>query len=459
MSIQKSIYEKLILESSDGSRSIDISKGAISIDYYEDIFSPTITAKIKIVNTGNTITAEKGNSKQSIYNGLPLRGGERVSLKIAGNSSKNPGLDFSKRPENYFYVSKISDVITETNQESFTLHLVSREALTNETARVGKKFSRSLKISDSVNQILKDILKTNNFKSENIEPTSNEYGFIGNMRKPFTVLVWLASKAVSGSSKDADASAGYFFFQNQNKFQFQSTDALIKKPIRKTKNGQEVVYTYNQVNLPYDENNKKTDNYFNNLNYFVDTDQALVEKLRLGTYSSYRIYYNPLTFEIKPQEFKGENYSGSKTASLGRPLGEGKNFLPDLSKGGSSPSNKKLQDSPTRIITAVLDLGTLDPEASQKLNADPGKNQSQSLMRYNVLFTQTLNVIVPSNTNLRAGDVIKCNFPKVTQSTAKEYDPETSGLYIIKELCHHFDSRASYTSMKLVRDTFGPRKN
>ena len=26
---------------------------------------------------------------------------------------------------------------------------------------------------------------------------------------------------------------------------------------------------------------------------------------------------------------------------------------------------------------------------------------------------------------------------------------------MIKEICHHFDTTASYTSMKLIRDTFG----
>ena len=124
MSITKSIYEELILESNDRSKTIDISTGAISIDYYEDIFSPTITAKVKVVNTGNTIVPEGGENKQSIYNGLPLRGGERLSMKIAGNSTTNPGLDFSKKVEDYLYVSSITDVISETNQESFTLHLV-----------------------------------------------------------------------------------------------------------------------------------------------------------------------------------------------------------------------------------------------------------------------------------------------------------------------------------------------
>ena len=112
----------------------------------------------------------------------------------------------------------------------------------------------------------------------------------------------------------------------------------------------------------------------------------------------------------------------------------------------------------TRIITAVYDVGTMDPSVSTEINSDQTLYQSQSLMRYNILFTQTLNIVVASNTNLRAGDIIECQFPKITQSDAKEYDTETSGLYMIKELCHHFDANNSYTSMKLVRDTFGINK-
>ena len=101
MSIKKSLYDELILESNDRSRSVGLIGGAILFEYYEDVFSPTITAKIKVVDNGNVIAPQSNpdGDKQSIYNGLPLRGGERLSLKIAGNSSTNPGLDFSKRVE------------------------------------------------------------------------------------------------------------------------------------------------------------------------------------------------------------------------------------------------------------------------------------------------------------------------------------------------------------------------
>jgi len=447
MSIQKSIYEQLVLESSDRSRTIDISTGAIAIDYYEDIFSPTITAKVKVINTGNTIVAEGGTGRQSIYNGLPLRGGERVLMKIAGNSETNPGLDFSKRVDDYFYVSSISDVISETNQESFTLHLVSREAITNETIRVGKKFKVDNSISDSVEDILKNYLKTN--KIGTINKSSNKYGFIGNMRKPFTVLVWLASKAVPESS--GSATAGFLFYQTRDGFQFRSIDDLINQEPRTDTNNNRVVFTYNQVNQAYDENNNKVNNNFNILNYYVEKNQNLLEKLKLGTYASQRIFFNPLNGSITgpgQDVFKFQNYS-DKTSNLGSKI-----KLPPLSEG----SEKTLGDTPTRIITGILDVGTLNSDISTDVNADPTEYQSQSLMRYNSLFTQTLNVVVPSNTNLRAGDVVECQFPKITQADEKEYDTETSGLYMIKELCHHFDANNSYTSMKLIRDTFGINK-
>ena len=447
MSIQKSIYEQLVLESSDRSRTIDISTGAIAIDYYEDIFSPTITAKVKVINTGNTIVAEGGTGRQSIYNGLPLRGGERVLMKIAGNSSTNPGLDFSKRVDDYLYVSSITDVISETNQESFTLHLVSREAITNETVRVGKKFKIDSPISDSVEDILKNYLKTN--KIGTIDKSSNKYGFIGNLRKPFTILVWLASKAVPVSS--GSATAGFLFYQTQDGFQFRSIDNLIEQTPRTDVNDNRVVYTYNQVNQAYDENNNKVNNDFNILNYYVEKNQNLIEKLKLGTYASHRMFFNPLDFSFSnPEEgkFKLEDYAG-KTNNLGSQI-----KLPPLSEG----SDLTLGDVPTRIITAVYDVGTMDPSVSTEINSDQTLYQSQSIMRYNILFTQTLNIVVASNTNLRAGDIIECQFPKITQADEKEYDTETSGLYMIKELCHHFDANNSYTSMKLVRDTFGINK-
>ena len=83
--IDKSIYEKFIIESADGSRNADIKEGVVAFTYFENIFSPYLTARVIVINTSGAIEGEDGNS-QSIYNGLPLRVVERVVIKIAGNS-------------------------------------------------------------------------------------------------------------------------------------------------------------------------------------------------------------------------------------------------------------------------------------------------------------------------------------------------------------------------------------
>jgi len=437
--INKSIYEQLFIESADQKKTVDIKLGAVSIDYYEDIFSPTITAKIIVTNTGNSVPGSDNQGRpdgelQSIYNGLPLRGGERVALKIAGNSEKNPGLDFATKERDYLYVSSITNVFSETQRESFVLNLVSREAITNETSRVVKKYQTSSPISASVENIIKEYLKTN--KKIDVDQTSNKYGFIGNLRKPFTVLVWLASKAVPEMAKE-NSTAGFVFFQTKDGFHFKSIDNLITQTPKAT-------YVYSQVNVSA----AQVDADFNILSYYTNRNQNLLEKLRLGTYSSYRSFFNILDFTFtSPEEglFKLEDYAG-KSKNLGKKI-----TLPKISPG----ANETLGDVPSRIITQILDIGTMEKGVSEEPNSDPFKYQSQAIMRYNVLFTQTLSMTVPSNTNLRAGDIIECLFPKTTISDKKEYDQDQSGLYMIKELCHHFDTTGSYTSMKLIRDTFG----
>ena len=135
----KSLYDELILESNDQSRTVDLTAGALIFEYFEDIFSPVVTAKLKVNNTAESI--EKDGVMQSIYNGLPLRGGERLSLRIKANTSSNKDLDFASRIEDYFYVSSISNVEKTQDAESFTLQLVSREAITNETSRISKKYA------------------------------------------------------------------------------------------------------------------------------------------------------------------------------------------------------------------------------------------------------------------------------------------------------------------------------
>lgn len=441
--IDKSIYEIMTLESRDGKKTVDIKMGTVSVDYYEDIFSPTISATLVVTNSGNSVPGSdnQGNpdlvcmnpdgEMQSIYQGLPLRGGERVELKIAPNSATNLGLNFSG--SNNLYVSSVGNVISENQRETFVLNLVSKEAIVNETQSVTKKYPTSSPISASVENIIQEYIGTNS--QVQIDKTSNKYGFLGNSKKPFSLLVTLASKAVPEISKD-DSTAGFVFYQTRDGLFFKSLDSLITQQPK-------AVYTYTEINKSSSERN----NDFNILAYNTNKNQKLLENLRMGAYATERIVFNPLTFQTTIQNFGKNEYTG-KAKNLGKEID-----FPKISF--SEAAALDLGQVTSRKVASIADIGTFDTEVSTDKNADSTKYQSQSLMRYNTLFTQVLTMTVPSNTNLRAGDIVECQFPKTTTSKKKEFDQEQSGLYMIKALCHHFDSTGSYTSLKLIRDTFG----
>ena len=430
--IDKSLYEQFEIEAVDGSKSADIKAGVVSFNYYEDVYSPMITAMVVVVNTGNVIEGDDGKM-QSLYNGLPLRGGERMTIKVAGNSASNEGLVLEN-----MYVGSIENVMIDAERETFTLRLVSREAITNETVRVGKRFLPTTKISDSVEDICKNYLSTD--KLYDVDETENPYGFYGNMRKPFTIMTMLASKSVPGNVSGRDATAGYFFFETQQGFRFKSIDSLIRNEPFDTK------YTYAPGIIDSNDGSKD----FKILEFSTSKNQNLLENLERGAYCSHRIYLNPLTFEYTAASqriFKLDDYSG-KIENLGEDIDV---VLPSLSEKDS----RTLASVPSRYVCGILDIGTTDTKVSELGNADPARIHSQSMMRYNTLFTQILTMTIPLNTNLMAGDILECEFPRIDVEDRKEPDQEQSGLYLIKKLTHFFNAEGSYTKLQLCRDTDG----
>ena len=423
--IDASIYEDITIESGDGSRTVDLKLGVVALRYFENLFSPTISVEITVTNTGGAVKGKDG-SLQSVYSGLPLRGGERVFIKIAGNSNTNKGIDLSDEP---LYVSKIANVIREGQRESFTLKLVSRESITNETSRVYKKFKRA-PVTDHAKTIVKESLLSE--KTLNSDDAINQYGFIGNLKRPFDVLTMLASKSVADTGVP-----GYFFYETIDGYNFRSIDKLIVEGKASPK-----AEYYHQEDQNY---KKSTDDRI--LSYAVTRNNDLLEKLRMGTYASFLAQFDP--YESKFSRL----IEGKRTI---------KDFAEKATFLGDEPDVPQLfgangagfDNIPSRIFSSVLDIGVMEKDVSKAPGNDAKNYQRDALFRYNYLFMQTLEMTVPLNTTLSVGNVIRCNFLKVS-SNNKEFDRENSGLYMIKELCHHFDGTQSLTSMKLLRDTFG----
>ena len=418
-------YKKVEILSLDGNIRIDLTNSILFCDYFEDILSPCITMTMQIV------------SNYSIFNEIPIRGGEKVVLDLDTPSGK-----FLLDGDYGLYVYKVSALVTDGTKEMFTLHLVSREVLTNETVRVQKKYEKR-PISDHVTSILKDVLKTNKFKSENIEKTANSYSFIGTLKKPLHILTWLGPKSIPGSSSNSGNSgtkgkgvAGYLFYETKDGFNFRSIDTLVSPTNSQSgSTSKENIpkYIYTQVVDALDPQNNLII-----LNYNFEKNIDLMKSLRVGMYSNVTYFYDLYTNTIQGIEY----YMNEEV----------KHTL-----GGNSklPYPKQFGSKPSRILLRSSDKGILDPN-NDKIDAGrDNTDMAKSFTRYNLLFTQALNMTVPLNVNLRAGKIIYAQFQKVEASKDGQVDEEQSGNYLIKELRHHFESGQLVTSLRLVRDNYG----
>ena len=439
MSIKPSLYKILTIKK-DG-RDADFRLAATSIDFYEDIMCPTVSCTIQIANSGGVIKNEETGKKVSLYEGMKIRGGEQVEILIGANSYTNEDLDYSTVQP--LYVNGISNLIRDDRSEFFKMHLVSREAYDNEVRFLEKNYPKDVKISDHVENIIADSFPLQSGEND-IEATTNNFGFWGNQMKPFDAIIKLASKSTSGEG--LNESAGFFFYQTRRGFAFKSIDSLVSQSVEVPK----YVYTdYNVNSVDFKPRGDLTSLDYKITTFVVNNTGSLIDEFRKGTFSSSRRILDPVTFNIQVDDnFTGNDYSNVNT--LGEAFSESEDSLI-----GGVDFNK----FPSRIITETADIGTSAPGVNREPNQDPKIFASQRKMRYNTLFTQSVSIQVPLNTRLHAGDLVECVLPSIGDSEVVEQDrTQISGIYMIKELCHHYDPRASYTSMMLVRDTFGERQ-
>lgn len=442
MSIRPSIYNLIEILTSD-QRTIDIRNAVVGVDIYEDVLCPTVSAKLTIANAGGSIEDDNG-TLTSLYEGAKLRGGEAVRIFIEPNSGRNVPIDFNTTAP--LYIRKVSNLIREEEKEFFEINLISREAVVNENQFLQKSYSKDVAISEHVANIINESFLSTT--EPTIDLTANTFGFMGNQMSPFEALIMLASKAVplsggGGSASGLSATAGFFFYQTREGFQFRSIDNLISQEVK----GE--FFTTEQVLSTYTEGEIADCK----INFFdVRQNQDIIDKLKKGAYSTDRRYFDPYTFTVDSPKlgsiFSGKDYIEQGAKNLGGLFDPSQLKLTDL--------NLSFTDVPSQINTATYDLGTISQDVTTDRNFDISETESQAKMRYNTLFTQIVDLQLPLNSYLHAGDIIKITVPKITSGDSKDIDTEqVSGLYMIKELCHHFDSKGSYTALKALRDTYG----
>ena len=403
-----------------GKQSVELNAGTISVDYYESLYSPIVTANLVFVDAGGNIEDENGTLKP-VKEALPLEGNEDLSLKI---TTKTGELDFTSK-EDQFKVNRCPVISREANRQTVMLDLKGKKEKANDELPVFDKFKG--KISDTVKKILKEKLELTDDKIE-VDPTENKYDFTGRGRGVLNIVRDLCRRSVP-----VGGDAGYFFYQTKSAFKYKAIDELIKQE-PKTK----VFYT-GALKSDFETGTEDNDNKIM-LEPIFTKDQDVAKALKSGTYRSRNFFFDPYTFIVKEVTYDLEKDGVKET------LGDPPPFADDV-------------ESFTKTNNHILDRGSLEENPSLSINNDPQRWQALSVMRYNLLHSQICSIQIPCNVELEAGDVIEIELETASDNKdLGQFDETQSGKYIILHLCHHFDEKRSVTALTLVRDTYGRRK-
>tara|TARA_B100000424_G_scaffold109662_1_gene82475 strand:+ start:40 stop:1302 length:1263 start_codon:yes stop_codon:yes gene_type:complete len=389
----------------------------INFNYYESLYSPVVSANMMFVDAGGS-TADDKQNVTSIKEGLPITALEDVQVKI---QTKFGTLDFSK---DAFKVTSSPIIDQESNRMTVLLNLINDKEIKNSELPIFDRFVG--KISDTVIKILQQKLQISQDKID-VESTKNSYGVTGKGRGALNIILDLCRRSVP-----VKGDAGYFFYQTQDGFNFKSIDALLSQDPKQK-------YVYSGA---LKENIENSDNDFKILIApSIKKDQDITKALKNGTYVNRNVFFNPQTFEHSEIVFSVDKDGVKKTL------------------GGDLPVKPEDVKGFTKTNHHILDIGSFEVQ-NQNPNNDPREWQATSQMRYNLLHSIVMNIQIPCNTELRAGDVVEIDIESQQEDKVDSpSDEQQGGKYLILHLCHHFDTLRSYTSLTLVRDSYGIRRS
>jgi len=418
-----------IFSNKDQSKTVSILNGVVQLLYYESLLQDSVMATVSFTDSGSAI------DNKSALEGLPIVGSEKVEFKIKDNN--NERIEFT------FYINKVTPVEDKTTKGLNNLHLVAKEYILNDEVRINKRFNG--KVSETVKEILTNFLETEKDITD-IEDTT-ELNQIPGQWKPYYTLNWL-SKKCAPTDITPGKTAGFFFYETSKGYHFKSIDTLLSQEKKKS-----IIYNETPdsrgANIPEGYDMKA-------LTFSKDNRINVQEKMQAGSQSTRIILFDPgpnMKYEVLNPKATGDDGVEDSLKKGGKELPV---LNPEFNRQG-----KNKQFSRTTYI--IKDTGTL-PSGSTKQQIEKSKDPNfrpelitnQAIMRYNQLYASEIEITVPGDFSLHAGDAIYFDAPSAQKDTKNDdIDRQIGGLYIISALCHLVNAQGTYTKLNLVRDSFG----
>ncbi len=447
-------------------RSIDIRKIVVEFEYIESIINPFVVGLVTVADSAGLIGS------------LPIKGGEKAVIEISTNSS-DVGIKYE------MVVWKVANRYAQQKKQTYTLGLISAEALENEVKRVNVMMEGNPE--GIIKKLVKDKAYIGSEKNFFSEPSLLETKLIPTRTRPFDIIVELASKSVSPKAKferssntsnnnkseqQIKGSGGFFFWETKRGYNFFAVDSLCadeKSPLKSDRLnteawGQEKGEEYQERLGNIGDG---ADDRFTIKKSVFQSEVDLMASLRGGKYSSLITFFNHSTGQYEEYVYKlKESYENM--AHLG---GQDSLSLIPI-------KDIELSEYPSRMMSIYLDHETWsndwEPASPEKKDGSKKPTKfadwqkyyiAQSIARYKLLANQKLTIVIPGNAEICAGDRINVKLvSKLPDEDAKDepWDTESSGQYLIQEVTHKYDPTSGsngefYSTLRLVRDSYGQK--
>lgn len=392
-------------------KSLDIRNQILSINIFENIFTPFITGTILLKDS------------LELINFFPLTGEETLNIRLATPGYTDKGTYIN----NKFFIYKITDREDLTERAVvYTLNFISSEAIMDLNVKISKSFNDS--IGNIADNLLNDFSVNTDKTRIHVEPTQNNHTYTSNFWSPVQNLNYLAERAVN-----LNGSPTFLFFENRNGLNFISLESLYKNNISQTFYGSN--YT-REVNPDGTSVRNIENEYKAIINISVPTIFDYVERIRSGALSSTLI-----THDLTTKRYTFSTYD----------------FLDQYDK------EKRLNDFPIiskkapHFATAAIKTMNKSTSLFSGGNDITGSRYFQRRKSLLALAESCkINLKVLGRTDYTVGQKVYVDLSKNTVITKDDTDVKDhmfSGNYIISAIKHIITRDLHEIEMELIKDS------
>lgn len=380
-----------------------------SIEIYEDIFAPFITASIVVRESVDYI------------NLFPFLGEEFITLDIV-----TPTLEIPITGK--FYIYKITDrLYTKEREVVYTIKCASEEFITDLNTKISKGYSgQPSEIASKV--LTRDGLLTQ--KKTIVEESGNRVKFTSNFWSPVKCLNYLSTISLNKNKNPS-----YLFFENRDGFNFRSIDEILKSnTYHKFVKDNYTRSTISEQNAASQQN--ITEDYKRILEFEVPVLTDYLKSTQGGYIKSRIVSHNILT-----KKYTVKNYSIKEDANYNTLL----NPTPAYSKYSLANSSSTMLNYPTYIANF----------------SNTGDSSSYKFIQKRMAFFQQLekykvHLNVFGRTDYTVGQIVELDIPKATQITAEDTETKDmilSGRYLISAINHTINRENHVCNMELIKNS------